>query len=160
MNQYSTKAREILEQNFYCTVATASKDGVPWVSPVFFAYDEQYRIYWVSNKDAKHSLLIRENPRVALVVFNSTAPEGEGDGVYIEAAATELKAAEDVQLAMDVLGRRVSKDEFRVKDKDQVTGNGVWRIYRATPKKTWKLSRGKLIRGQYVDERVEVQLTR
>ncbi len=71
---YTKKAKEIIENNIYCTVATSTKDGKPWISPVFFGYDENYNIYWVSDKNAKHSELIRNNPSVAIVIFNSQAP--------------------------------------------------------------------------------------
>jgi len=30
------KASNILETNLYCTLSTASPEGEPWVSPVFF----------------------------------------------------------------------------------------------------------------------------
>lgn len=35
------QARSIITHNLYCTLSTCSDDGYPWVSPVFFAYDEK-----------------------------------------------------------------------------------------------------------------------
>lgn len=158
MSKYTKKAREIIESNIYMTIATAAKDGKPWISPVFFAYDRNYTLYWVSNKDSLHSRLIRENPKVAIVIFDSRAPEGEGDGVYLEAKAEEVKDETEITDAMEILNKRVTKDEFRVKKIGEVTDQGVWRIYKATPLKISKLTEGELINGQYVDKRVEVKL--
>ena len=159
MNKYAEKAKRIVESNIYMTVATASKDGKPWISPVFFAYDKNCNLYWVSNKDSLHSKLIRENPQVAIVIFDSRAPEGEGDGVYFEARAEELNKEVEIKDAMEALNNRVTKDEFKVKKVDEVTGHGVWRIYRASPLKISKLTEGAFVNGQYVDKRTNIKLT-
>ena len=158
MNKYTEKAKEIIEGNIYMTIATASKNGHPWISPVFFAYDRNYTLYWVSNKDSLHSRLIRKNPKVAIVIFDSRVPEGEGDGVYFEAKAEELASKNEIIHAMEVMGKRVTKDEFRIKKIGKVTGKGVWRIYKATPTKVSKLTEGELLNGQYVDKRIEIKL--
>ena len=140
------------------TIATASQDGKPWISPVFFAYDDEYNLYWASDKSSYHSRLICESGRVAIVIFDSSAPEGEGDGVYFEAEAFELNDAEESEKAMVVLGARVTQDEFRVKNITEVTGDGAWRIYKAVPHKISKLTEGEYVNGQYVDRRIEIDL--
>lgn len=151
------KAKRIIEENLYITIATATKDGTPWISPVFFAYDKIYNLFWVSNKNALHSKLIRENPHVAIVIFDSSIPEGEGDGVYFGANAHELENEAEIKHAMEVLDKRVTKDEFKIKGIEQVTAEGVWRIYTAIPEKVW-VSDSEFISGQHVDKRVEVRL--
>ena len=157
-NKYIEKAKEIVHENIYMTIATASKEGLPWVSPVFFAYDSEYNLYWVSNKNSLHSTLIRSNPQVAIVIFNSKAPEGEGDGVYFEANVNELNNEDEINKAMELLNQRVTKDEFRVKKIGEVANDGVWRIYKATPSKVSKLTEGKFVNGQYIDTREEIKL--
>lgn len=155
---YLIKAKQIIKDNIYMTIATASMKGKPWISPVFFAYDEDYNLYWVSSKDSRHSKLISENSDVSIVIFDSRAPEGEGDGVYFEAKAIELESKTDIQEAIDLLGQRVTKDEFRIKRLGEVTGDGAWRIYKATPTKTSKLTEGEFVNGQYIDKRAEINL--
>lgn len=139
------------------TIATASVDGKPWISPVFFAYDESYNLYWVSNKNALHSKLIRANGRVAIVIFDSRAPEGEGDGVYFEAIAEEMKNQLELQIAIELLNKRMTVEKFQIDDED-VAEDGEWRAYKATPIKISKLTEGRYINGQYIDERAEVKL--
>lgn len=152
-------AQKIIADNKYAVLATASLKGAPWISPVFFAYDSEYNIYWISNKDSLHSKLLRENPQVAIVIFDSQAPEGEGDGVYIKATVTELSEKPDVELGMKIFNGRSAKDEFRVNDASKVVGDGVWRIYKAVPQEVSKLTDGESIRGQYVDRRTRVSLS-
>lgn len=151
-------AKKIIEENIYCTIATSSLEGKPWISPVFFAYDDRYNIYWVSNKDALHSQNIKLNPSIAIVFFNSKAPEGEGDGVYFEANAQELSHDTEIDQAIMLFNSRVTKDEFRIKNKDKVTNSGVWRIYKATPIMISKLTEGEEKNGQYIDKREEINL--
>lgn len=158
MNKYQKKAIEIIRGNIYMTIASASKNGKPWISPVFFAYDQHYNLYWVSNKNSRHSDLIRENPQVAVVIFDSRAPEGEGDGVYFEAKVEELSKKSEIKHAMEVLNKRVTKNEFGVKKFNEVTNENVWRIYKAIPIKVSKLTEGEFVNGQYVDKRIEVSI--
>ena len=154
----SELAKQIIAENLYMVLATASSDGEPWVSPIFFAYDDQYNFYWVSNKDARHSKLLQENPRVAISIFDSRAPEGDGDGVYIKADVKELAEIADIRRGMSIFNNRASKDDFKIKDQSDVTGDGVWRIYQATPTEVSKLGYGTYVNGQYVDQRVTVVL--
>lgn len=158
MDIHIQKAKQIIAENIYCTIATATKDGIPWISPVFFAYDDDYALYWVSNKDSRHSQNLKRNPQAAIVIFNSQAPEGSGDGVYMEAAVQELEDTDTIAHALDVLNKRVTKDEFRVKRLGDVTKQGVWRVYMASPRIISKLSEGEWINGQYIDTRIELPL--
>jgi nitroimidazol reductase NimA-like FMN-containing flavoprotein (pyridoxamine 5'-phosphate oxidase superfamily) len=152
------KAKKILAENIYCTVATATPEGKPWISPVFFVYDGAYNIYWASNKNALHSELIRKNPRVAIVIFDTHAPEGAGTAVYMEATTEELSKEEDVAAGIELFNARATGDDFKIKSPADVTGEGVWRIYKAVPTQISLLENGEYINGQYVDKRVPVDL--
>lgn len=158
MNKSIEKAKQILAENIYCTVATTSISGIPWISPVFFGYDKDFNIYWISDKNSKHSQLIRQNPKVAIVIFNSQAAEGKGDAVYIEAEAYELTDENEVKEGVRIRDSRAKVEEFRVKKIEEVINDGVWRVYKAVARKISKLTSGEYINGQYVDKRKEVSL--
>jgi len=160
MNKYIKKAKEIIISNIYMTISTASKVGKPWISPVFFAYDESYNLYWVSNKNALHSKLLRGNPQASIVIFDSCATEGQGDGVYFETKVKELSSEKEMKEAMELFNKRVTRDEFRIKKVGEVTKQGVWRIYKATPFRISKLTEGEFISDQYVDKRIEIELNK
>jgi nitroimidazol reductase NimA-like FMN-containing flavoprotein (pyridoxamine 5'-phosphate oxidase superfamily) len=158
MDDIVAQAKTIIKSNIYMSIATADASGKPWISPVFFAYDESYNLYWVSDKNALHSQNIRTRPQIAIAIFDSTSPEGEGDAVYYAAEATELSETSEISQAMKVMSSRVTVDEFKVKDVSEVTGAGAWRIYKASPQTISKLSRGETVNGQYIDTRVTIQL--
>jgi len=157
MNE-SEKAKKIITENIYMTVATATRDGEPWVSPVFFAHDDHYNLYWVSNKEARHSQNIRENSKVAIVIFDSRAKEGDGDGVYFECEASELTDDSEIITAIEAYNQRATQDEFRVSNITEVVGDKLWRIYKAVPRQVTKLSDGAVVNGQYIEKRIEVSL--
>ena len=158
MNKYISKAKKIIRGNIYMTIATSSKNGTPWISPVFFAHDDDYNLFWVSAKDSLHSKLISKNSQVAIVIFDSSAPEGESNGVYFEAIASELGDKKEIEHAMKILNKRVTIDDFRVKRIGEVSEDGAWRIYKASPVKVSKLTSGEFVNGQYVDKRVDINL--
>lgn len=152
------KAKQILEDNIYCVVASSSKDGEPWISPVFYGYDEDYNIYWISDKDAKHSELIRNNPQVSIAIFNSQLPEGKADCVYLQAKVEEINDSVTAEKAFKIRDERANVEEFKVKNVEEVTGNGQWRVYKAIPYNISKLGKGEHINGQYIDKRYEITL--
>ncbi|MBI4098194.1 MAG: pyridoxamine 5'-phosphate oxidase family protein [Candidatus Levybacteria bacterium] len=158
MKDLVEKAKQILAENIYCTIATSSLTGTPWISPVFFGYDEDFNIYWISDKDAKHSRLIRQNPHVAIVIFNSQAPEGKGDGVYIEADVYELASKDEVKKGVKIRDSRAKIKKFRVQKIEEVMNDSAWRVYKAVPKTISKLTKGEYVNGQYVDKRIEIPL--
>lgn len=47
-NDLFQRAKDIVESNEYITIATASRDGQPWNTPVYAVHDEQYNFFWSS----------------------------------------------------------------------------------------------------------------
>lgn len=80
-------ARALVAENSYLTLATVGADGVPWASPVWFAARELELFVWASKPGAQHSRNIAENPRVSLVIFDSSKPPGDGSALYVSADA-------------------------------------------------------------------------
>ena len=125
------KAREILATNRYMVLGTADADGVPWVSPVWFASEDGETFVWVSKPGTRHSRNIAARPDVAIVVFDSSVDSADAAALYLTAVATELDGAErDAAIA---LYSRVSEahglGRFTTAD---VSGDARWRLYRAT----------------------------
>lgn len=86
-------ARTLVTENSYLTLATAAADGTPWASPVWFAPRGLELFVWASKPGARHSQNIAENPRVSLVVFDSSRAPGEGSALYVSARAEVVPEA-------------------------------------------------------------------
>ena len=152
MADYNTKAKAILSKIQYATLATVTPEGKPWNSPVAHEIDENYVVYWFSDKENQHSKNVRANPHVFIVIYDSTAPEGTGEGVYIEADVEELNNADEINKVRNTKKGKV------VDDANEFLGDAVRRCYKATPKRMWmndaEEKDGKFIR----DYRVELDL--
>ncbi len=148
------KAKEIIAKIIYITIATISKNGKPWNTPVYSAYDGKFNFFWASWKENEHSKNIRDNNDVFLVIYDSTAPEGTGDGVYAKAKAYELHDPKEIEHAMKYLYGRKNK---MAREVDEFLGDYPRRVYKAVPEKFWINSDAK-INGNFVDKRIEVKL--
>lgn len=153
MSDYHNKrAKEILEKIIYATIATAGNDGKPWNSPVRHVYDSDLNIYWFSDKENQHSRNVRDNEDVFIVIYDSTVPEGDGEGVYIQAKAAELNDPEEIRLA-----RRIKKG-VDMDAPDDFMGDAIRRVYKAVPQRVW-MNDAEVTDGIFIrDYKVEIPL--
>lgn len=149
------KAREILKKIKYITIATSTLDGLPWNSPVYSAFDEEYNFYWASDQNGQHSKNINNNPDVFLVIYDSNVPEGTGEGVYVKAKAYALTDESEILHALKTLDGRVGKVKER--DANKFLGDYPRRVYKAVPETFWMNGDGD-VNGNYIDIRVEINL--
>jgi uncharacterized protein YhbP (UPF0306 family) len=147
-------ARAIIEKIIYITIATVSESGKPWNTPVYSAYDEKYNFFWASWKENEHSKNIRNNSDVFLVIYDSTAGESTGKGVYVEAKAYELSDPEEIEHATKYLYGRKYKTP---RDTKEFLGDYPRRVYKAVPEKFW-INEDSEVNGHFIDKRVEVKL--
>ncbi len=149
------KARHIIENNLYCVLSTCSPDGYPWVSPVFFAYDEGWNIYWCSALVSRHSQNIyNNNGRAAIAVFDSSVTAGTGKGVYFQGSASEI-GADLTEKVFSLLAARSGKQPQTTAI--DYLNSSPRRIYRFQPQEAW-VSGERLAVGnnQLVDIKIQI----
>ena len=153
--QHQNRAREIVQRILYVTIATASAEGQPSNSPVYSAYDNHANFYWASSPKAQHSRNIDGNGKAFLVIYDSTVPEGTGEGVYIEATAAALSDPAEIAEALRNMARRVGK-QFGP-ETDRLLEARLQCVYRATPQRVWVNGFESDEQGSYVrDIRIEL----
>ncbi len=111
-------------------VVTA-KDNQPWAATVYFAFDKNLNLYWISKPDRRHSREISENPKVAGVVV---LPHVHGDkvrGLQLEGRAEEM-GAEGIDEGLKVYSERFWLPEERMKKLLSGTDGHVLYIIRPT----------------------------
>jgi nitroimidazol reductase NimA-like FMN-containing flavoprotein (pyridoxamine 5'-phosphate oxidase superfamily) len=132
-------ARFILDDNHYMTLGTADADGHPWVSPVYFAADQYRDFYWISSPEADHSRNLAARPELSIVVYDSRAPVGTGQAVYMTATAAELSGP-DLERGLRVYpGEAGLRAGARAIAADDVRDPAPYRLYRATVTRHWVL---------------------
>jgi nitroimidazol reductase NimA-like FMN-containing flavoprotein (pyridoxamine 5'-phosphate oxidase superfamily) len=129
----------ILEANRYLVLGTADEHGQPWVSPVFFAQLDAYRVCWVSSPDSRHSRNIARRPAVAITVFDSTVEVGRAEAAYADADA-EPAAPEETDAALRILNARLPQHK-RLTGRD-LRPRGPMVVYRADLRHMYLLVRG------------------
>lgn len=124
-------ARNIIDSNMYMTLGTADETGIPWVSPVYYAPAGYSEFFWVSSPEARHSRNLAVRPELSIVVFDSRAPIGTGQGAYMAAVAEEVTGAELIR-GIEIFSRRSVEHGAREWTPDDVSETSSIRLYRAT----------------------------
>ena len=123
-------ARAIIDTSLYLVLATADDTGQPWSSPVYFAHHGYAEFFWVSAPGAAHSRNIVARPQVGIVIFDSHAPIGAGQGVYISAVAQPVDG-DDLARGVETFSRRsLAHGGAGWTVRDVRAGSGL-RLYRA-----------------------------
>jgi hypothetical protein len=131
-------ARAIIESNMYMVLGTADESGHPWVSPVYYASASYMEFYWVSSPEVRHSLNIAVRPQVSIVIFNSQAPIGTGQGVYMSAIAEPLIGI-DLDLGIEIYSRTSLGHGGHEWKPEDVQAPAIYRLYRANALEHWML---------------------
>jgi nitroimidazol reductase NimA-like FMN-containing flavoprotein (pyridoxamine 5'-phosphate oxidase superfamily) len=124
--------RDIVEASLYLVLATADASGRPWSSPVYFAHIGFTEFFWVSSPDVTHSRNIAVRPEVAMAIFDSHAPIGTGQGVYMSGVATLVEDHEGCERGIEVFSRRAVWHGGRAWTASDVRPGAGLRLYRAT----------------------------
>ena len=143
--QLAEIAKGIIKSNVYLTLGTADKD--PWVAPVFYAVDDNYNFYYISQIDSLHTQHILENPNVAFAIFDSHQKEGTGNGVQGKGKVHLLK---DDELPEAFKWYHTTFVEMKL---ESFTGSAPYRFFKIIPQKFYVLDP-----DAKVDKRVEVDL--
>lgn len=158
-NDLLSEAKDIITNNRYLVLATSLNDA-PWAAPLFFAVDNEYNFYFVSGKEARHSIHIQSNANVAITIYDSHEIPERADGVYVEGLA-EVVGREDLPRIMEVVYLKRFPDEqersLHVHPPEDFLGDSPRRFYLVTPKKMYKLDR---TNTSGVDTRVELDLSK
>ncbi|PJE61157.1 hypothetical protein COU86_00810 [Candidatus Roizmanbacteria bacterium CG10_big_fil_rev_8_21_14_0_10_36_26] len=157
---------KILQENLYMTISVASKDGDPWIANLYYVYDKNYNFYWYSPKNSLHSQRIKENPTVALAIFDSTAVGDDVDAVYIKAKAYEITNKSELVKGMVLYAGKMIKTKFAnkasverfIKQYKDFQGLSKLRMYKAVPEKFWKPAPTEMFNDKFVDSRIEVKM--
>lgn len=145
--QLNKIARDIVKSNIYLTLATVGEKNTPWAAPLFYAVDDKYNFYFISQMDSLHTRHVLKDPKVAFAIFDSHQPEGTGNGVQGSGEAYLLKESE-IPEAM-----KWYETTFVEMKLESFTGSASYRFFKLIPEHFYVLDP-----GAEVDKRVEVNL--
>ena len=140
-DELGATARAIIDSGRYMTLGTADESGLPWVSPVWYAPAEYRQFFWVSSPEARHSRNIAARPQVSVVIFDSQAPIGTGQGVYMSGTAEEL-AENELERGITLFSRRSAGQGARAWTQEDVRSPARHRLYRFVASEHFVLTDG------------------
>lgn len=131
-------AKNIIDSNMYMVLGTANESGHPWASPVYYASAGYTEFYWISSPEVRHSQNIAVRPQISIVIFNSQAPIGTGQGVYMSAIAEQLTGVE-LDRGIEIYSHTSLGHGGREWKQVDVQAPALYRMYRATVTQHWIL---------------------
>ena len=152
--ELADRARQTIEKILYLTIATADRDGQPWNSPVYSAYNKNYEFYWASWTGNQHSKNIHENEKTFVVIYDSTVPEGTGFGVYMKGKSRKLEIQDTVEI-VKALGLLYSRKNKKPRKIEEFLGLFSRRVYKFVPEQVW-VNADELVKGNHTDTRIDV----
>lgn len=129
----------LLALHDYLVLGTVDTTGDPWVTPVFYVADGTTSVLWVSSPDSRHSRNIAHHPAVAISVFDTHAPIGGAEALYVDATATVVGDTAR-PAAIELLNSRLPSHQHL--DLTDVGPGGQLQVYRASIHQHYVLIRG------------------
>lgn len=124
---------------FLALGSSSSVDGA-WVNPVYFAFDDHFVIYFLSEPSCIHMQNIEHDDRVSCAIFNTGQdPQGEVLGVQLMGTGSWV-APEEAEEACAVYfaptsARKPVKQSSRAQE--YVKPDAVWRLAKVVPDQIW-----------------------
>ena len=131
-------ARAIVDDNRYMVLGSADASGKPWATPVYYAADGYRDFYWVSALDRTHSRNVAARPEIAVVIFDSGVPIGEGQAVYMAAVGAEL-TGDELERGIEIFSRVSESHGARPWTLADVRPPAALRLFRARASEHWVL---------------------
>lgn len=123
---------EALQATEYCCLATVDQKGV-WSNPVYYAWDDQYNLYFISQMHSRHMQNLTKNSRVAISVFK-TEQKGDVVGIQLEGdAEILLDDTEAIQHAFTIYHGRTGGGE----DVQQYINDPTWIFVKVIPERLY-----------------------
>ena len=119
--------REYLPDVIHMSLAT-SKDNIPWVCEVNYAYDDDLNLYFRSLASRRHSQEIATNHKVAGNIVRHYQLGMSPLGVYFEGKAELLPASNEQAIAFQCLKARIGIGDETIEEAKRDDGHKFYKI--------------------------------
>lgn len=92
----------LASQSTLALSTAGDQDGRPQVAPLFFASDESFNLYWISDPDSRHSANLADWSDVAVAIYAQTWEWTGIKGLQIEGEAVPVTGEEERARALSV----------------------------------------------------------
>src|SRR5213593_2147823 len=104
--QLQRVARRLMDASPLCSLATVSPRGRAHINHMYFAWNQHFEVFWISDADSIHSRNLARNPSAAVTIYASNQVWGRPDrGIQLFGTAG-VAAGKAAQEARRVYGSR------------------------------------------------------
>ena len=122
-----------MQSTEFCSIATVDPEGV-WSNPVYFAWDSNFNIFFISQPDSRHMKNIANDQRVAMSIYNTKQSTFDDvAGIQLEGRAEVLTNPKNIKYAYATYYGRKYPDTGRNqsgKNEDAYINNPEWLFVR------------------------------
>ncbi len=127
-----------MAENAHMTIATCST-GQPWAAVVFFAFDDDLNLYFLSDRNTRHARELSRSSKVAVTINKEWTEPAPVRGLQIEGEAQQVKPMQIPSAFAVYLKRFPGTKDFISSDKEFLKKAFTTRIYQVVPKRIWFL---------------------
>lgn len=125
---------EALSATDYCSIATVDEKGV-WSNPVYFAWDNRYNLFFISQMSSRHMQNLKKNSRIAVSIYK-TEQKGDVVGIQLEGTAKIISKEDgkkEIQHSYSTYYGRAGHGP----DVQQYIDNPLWLYVKITPEQIY-----------------------
>lgn len=112
-------------------MAVATYGDFPWIATVYYTFDKNLNLYFLSNPATLHAQQILKNPKVAVSIANSSQDINKPKrGLQLSGIAQQISGLEKIKYALDLWKTNLKVVNPKLTYK-AVTG----RMFKITPKR-------------------------
>lgn len=117
-------------------MALATFGNHPWIASVYFSFDENLNLYFLSSPDTLHARIIECNPKVAVAIADShQTPNERKRGLQLWGVATKINNLNKFRHALSQWKSALSINNPELTFQNIQKGIISGQMYQVTPKK-------------------------
>jgi len=114
----------------YMALATNGPKGL-WNNPVYFAWDDKFGLYFISQLDCNHVENLLANPDVACTIYDSNQNTlGDVIGAYITGHVYEVTNPTEKSMAEDIYYGRIHPADEQAQDINGYRNDASWHMFK------------------------------
>lgn len=124
-----------LQSQNFMTLATMR--GKPWVASTYYAVDDHFNLYFISQPDSRHCRELVKNPQVACAIADSHQKvTDKKKGLQIEGSVHEVIEEKEIKRALKLWNAKNPGFEKVINYQSMKTGKIKGKVYRISLSRT------------------------
>lgn len=154
-DEINVSISEILNENKLLSMATVNEHG-SWINTAFYCFNKDMEFFILTELDAQHSKNLKENPTIALTIFDSHQEWGPGKlkGIQIFGSCEKTQGTSLIEGVTLYIKRYPGVSKYMLKPDDLLKGLlGSW-VYIIKPQNVKILDEKRFGEENYITAKI------